>query len=572
MALGRKKLDDKILKTLRELVSIGGNKECFDCGQKGPTYVNMTIGSFVCTSCSGILRGLTPPHRVKSISMATFTQDEIEFLKLNGNENCSRTWLGLWDAKRTIKQEHRDFMMDKYERKRYYLEPASPLKSLQTNTSSSLTSLTMKNVNENLIPLKTPTLTPPTSLRLHRNNSSSCNGLNSVISSSSSTGSGHGIASAAQLQQQFTPDDSDFFGTRSPKILPPNNQKSSNLQRKNGIKIKKPVYEQPPTFERNQKNGLLSTSTSSNGNSGEYHGSTGDINANKFTPNSDFVADFGSASIINNANNDKNHYGSANSLKESGTTGLEIAIQHPHHGKSPDDDLENFADFDHNPIFNSAGLPVSALFKASSSSSNNNASVSSAPTVDRYAALKDLDEQFREFKLDTDSKKISTLASNGLEILNSKSDHHSHSTINPFKSPNPFQQQQEQHEQRQMINWSIATANGTESLYTSTPCSENRFYANSQYTGLAQGGTTNMYNGNITTGVAGVIPVGYHTLPSYSGNGYSVVGSNGTLMSAYNTTSSSGGQQLVSNMPAQNVGNPFMVTGTSTRKSNNPFL
>uniref|UniRef100_A0A182N8L0 Arf-GAP domain-containing protein n=1 Tax=Anopheles dirus TaxID=7168 RepID=A0A182N8L0_9DIPT len=58
MALVRKKLDDKILKTLRELVGVGGNKECFDCGQKGPTYINMTIGSFVCTSCSGILNAM----------------------------------------------------------------------------------------------------------------------------------------------------------------------------------------------------------------------------------------------------------------------------------------------------------------------------------------------------------------------------------------------------------------------------------------------------------------------------------------------------------------------------------
>lgn len=55
MAVVRKKQDDKVLKTLRELVAVGGNKECFDCGQKGPTYINMTIGSFVCTTCSGIL-------------------------------------------------------------------------------------------------------------------------------------------------------------------------------------------------------------------------------------------------------------------------------------------------------------------------------------------------------------------------------------------------------------------------------------------------------------------------------------------------------------------------------------
>jgi len=31
-------------------------------------------------------RGLTPPHRVKSISMASFTDDEIALLKSRGNE------------------------------------------------------------------------------------------------------------------------------------------------------------------------------------------------------------------------------------------------------------------------------------------------------------------------------------------------------------------------------------------------------------------------------------------------------------------------------------------------------
>lgn len=51
----KRKQDERNLKTLRELVSQPGNKECFDCNQRGPTYVNMTIGSFVCTSCSGML-------------------------------------------------------------------------------------------------------------------------------------------------------------------------------------------------------------------------------------------------------------------------------------------------------------------------------------------------------------------------------------------------------------------------------------------------------------------------------------------------------------------------------------
>lgn len=66
-------------------------------------------------------RGLTPPQRIKSISMATFTADEIEFIRSNGNDVCAKTWMGLWDPKRTVTQEHRDLLIDKYEKKRFVL-------------------------------------------------------------------------------------------------------------------------------------------------------------------------------------------------------------------------------------------------------------------------------------------------------------------------------------------------------------------------------------------------------------------------------------------------------------------
>ncbi|XP_049821963.1 arf-GAP domain and FG repeat-containing protein 1 [Aethina tumida] len=129
MASSRKKQDEKNLKTLRELGSSPQNKYCFDCNQRGPTYVNVTIGSFVCTKCSGMLRGITPPHRVKSISMATFTQDEIELLRSRGNDYCRKTWLGLHEGTTlpltNDEQAIRDFMVDKYERRRYYLDPGA---------------------------------------------------------------------------------------------------------------------------------------------------------------------------------------------------------------------------------------------------------------------------------------------------------------------------------------------------------------------------------------------------------------------------------------------------------------
>jgi len=33
-------------------------------------------------------RGLNPPHRVKSISMASFSVDEMDFIKCRGNDVC----------------------------------------------------------------------------------------------------------------------------------------------------------------------------------------------------------------------------------------------------------------------------------------------------------------------------------------------------------------------------------------------------------------------------------------------------------------------------------------------------
>ncbi|GAB6019655.1 ArfGAP with FG repeats 1, variant 3 [Chamberlinius hualienensis] len=131
MAASKRRQDEKHLKILRELGALLYNKQCFDCHQRGPTYLNMTIGSFVCTSCSGILRGLNPPHRVKSISMASFTPEEIEFIRNRGNEYCRREWMGTYDGQPPIESETKDeqrikdFMMTKYERKRWYTDPST---------------------------------------------------------------------------------------------------------------------------------------------------------------------------------------------------------------------------------------------------------------------------------------------------------------------------------------------------------------------------------------------------------------------------------------------------------------
>ncbi|XP_059618584.1 arf-GAP domain and FG repeat-containing protein 1 isoform X2 [Phlebotomus argentipes] len=371
MAAVRKKTDDKNLKILREIVSLGGNRQCFDCGQRGPTYVNMTIGSFVCTRCSGMLRGITPPHRVKSISMATFTPDEIDFIRSHGNDECAKTWLGLWDPKRTRPHDQRELMIDKYERKRYYLEPASPLKSLASSqqltpsatTTTSVATTTNSVTLDNTAVLKSITLTPPQSLRLHNNKSARSTTKGTV-----------------NFQHQFTPDsETSLFNLG-------NSQTRLNNNNNNSV--------------GGHQNGLTSDTTSSS----NLSGIVANNNNHKFTPDTDFVADFGSATIFNATS-------SATMVNTTAKSPGKIAngTNNPSSASSGQQQVngnggvnENFADFEHNTIYNSAGLPMSLSSSTSLNSSSggfaSNSSLNSTPSADRYAALKDLDEQLRDAK------------------------------------------------------------------------------------------------------------------------------------------------------------------------------
>ncbi|XP_006896532.1 PREDICTED: arf-GAP domain and FG repeat-containing protein 2 [Elephantulus edwardii] len=130
---------------VRELggCSQAGNRHCFECAQRGVTYVDITVGSFVCTTCSGLLRGLNPPHRVKSISMTTFTEPEVVFLQSRGNEVCRKIWLGLFDARTSLVPDSRDpqkvkeFLQEKYEKKRWYVPPDQVKGSAYTKGSAS---------------------------------------------------------------------------------------------------------------------------------------------------------------------------------------------------------------------------------------------------------------------------------------------------------------------------------------------------------------------------------------------------------------------------------------------------
>ncbi|XP_025056221.1 arf-GAP domain and FG repeat-containing protein 1 isoform X3 [Alligator sinensis] len=117
-----------------------------------PAEEATTLKSWIITSIvsDGLRRGLNPPHRVKSISMTTFTQQEIEFLQKHGNEVCKQIWLGLFDDRSSAIPDFRDpqkvkeFLQEKYEKKRWYVPPeqAKVVASVHASISGSSASST----------------------------------------------------------------------------------------------------------------------------------------------------------------------------------------------------------------------------------------------------------------------------------------------------------------------------------------------------------------------------------------------------------------------------------------------
>ncbi|CAH8841577.1 unnamed protein product [Trichobilharzia szidati] len=144
-------MQDPTLQFLRALVTHGENRYCFDCHQRGPTYVNITIGSFVCTTCSGALRKYN--HRVKSISMSNFSQSEIDFLCTRGNKACRKIYLALSDDQTMTEKDLKDsaldnFLRQKYQLQKWYRDPTPQIEAEALKENRELLEQAEKNMNQ----------------------------------------------------------------------------------------------------------------------------------------------------------------------------------------------------------------------------------------------------------------------------------------------------------------------------------------------------------------------------------------------------------------------------------------
>jgi hypothetical protein len=72
-------------------------KNCFLCFRKIydlKTILGFGIASVEKLNVPNVIvlyrRGINPPHRIKSISMSTFTAEEVDSLRMRGNAWCAR--------------------------------------------------------------------------------------------------------------------------------------------------------------------------------------------------------------------------------------------------------------------------------------------------------------------------------------------------------------------------------------------------------------------------------------------------------------------------------------------------
>ncbi|XP_052175415.1 probable ADP-ribosylation factor GTPase-activating protein AGD14 isoform X2 [Diospyros lotus] len=121
--MSSRKEEERNEKIIRGLLKLPPNRRCINCNSLGPQYVCTNFWTFVCTTCSGIHREFT--HRVKSVSMAKFTSQEVEALQKGGNQRAREMFLNDWDPQRqrlpdsSNADKVREFIKNVYVERRY---------------------------------------------------------------------------------------------------------------------------------------------------------------------------------------------------------------------------------------------------------------------------------------------------------------------------------------------------------------------------------------------------------------------------------------------------------------------
>ncbi|KAK2795858.1 hypothetical protein FQN51_000341 [Onygenales sp. PD_10] len=137
-------------RALQELIrSVPGNDRCVDCQARNPGWASWNLGVFLCMRCAALHRKLgTHISKVKSLSMDSWSSDQVDNMKRNGNVVVNKIY-----NPRNVKPpipidvDEADSAMERFIRQKYELKvledgrPKPPSRHDPSYTSSSKTPL-----------------------------------------------------------------------------------------------------------------------------------------------------------------------------------------------------------------------------------------------------------------------------------------------------------------------------------------------------------------------------------------------------------------------------------------------
>ena len=122
----RKVVSEKVQEQVfNRLLNLPENAVCSDCSSRGPCWVSLDFGVFICINCSGEHRHLGMHiTRVRSSKIDNWTHEELEQMQAIGNEWANLYWEGNKSRSSFSKpsnaatpQQRRSFIRDKYVKK-----------------------------------------------------------------------------------------------------------------------------------------------------------------------------------------------------------------------------------------------------------------------------------------------------------------------------------------------------------------------------------------------------------------------------------------------------------------------
>jgi len=123
--------EDQLRDKMILLLKLGGNNACIECNEADPQWASVSLGIFLCITCSGIHRNLgVHISRVKSLFLDNWKKEELDYMRDNGNLKSKRVWEAQV-ADYFVKPCSTDsvplkeqYIRSKYERKEYVAESA----------------------------------------------------------------------------------------------------------------------------------------------------------------------------------------------------------------------------------------------------------------------------------------------------------------------------------------------------------------------------------------------------------------------------------------------------------------